>query len=307
MVRRLAGAGIAAAAGLSLLLAVPSLRPVLEHVRDARPGWLALAAALELASCASFVVVFRLCFDRVGARDARRLAWTSMGSSVLLPGGSLAGLVCGGWLMRRAGEPADWIARRSSALFFLTSACSVAAVPIGAAALLGHPHDFVRAAVPVAVAVVAVAVVMAVPRRAGRSGGLAGELTAGIREAERALARPGWRLLGAVGYLGFDIAVLWAAFRALGVSPQAGALMLGYLVGYLANAIPVPAGIAVLDGGLSAALIAYGAPASDAAAAVLLYHAIAFWLPALGGLYGYVRLRGGVTDPAAPRLALAPV
>jgi uncharacterized membrane protein YbhN (UPF0104 family) len=306
MVRRLAGAGIAAAAGLSLLLAVPSLRPVLEHVRDARPGWLLLAAALELASCASFVVVFRLCFDRVGVREARRLAWASMGSSVLLPGGSVAGLACGGWLMRRAGASPDWIARRSSALFFLTSACSAAAVPIGAALLPAGPHDLVRAAVPVAVAALAVAVVVALPRCAPRRDGLVGELAAGIREAERALARPTWRLLGAVGYLGFDIAVLWAAFRALGVSPQAGALMLGYLVGYLANAIPVPAGIAVLDGGLSAALVAYGAPAADAAAAVLLYHAIAFWLPALGGLYGYLRLRGGATDPVAPRLALAP-
>lgn len=38
------------------------------------------------------------------------------------------------------------------------------------------------------------------------------DLLCGIRGAQRALTRPTWRLSGAVGYLGFDIAVLWVAF-----------------------------------------------------------------------------------------------
>jgi uncharacterized membrane protein YbhN (UPF0104 family) len=38
-------------------------------------------------------------------------------------------------------------------------------------------------------------------------------------------------------------------------------------------------------------LIAYGAPATQAAAAVVVYHAIAFWIPSLGGLIGYALLR----------------
>jgi uncharacterized protein (TIRG00374 family) len=102
-------------------------------------------------------------------------------------------------------------------------------------------------------------------------------------------------MLGAVGYLGFDIAVLWATFSALGTPPAPAALVLGYLLGYLANVIPVPGGVGVLDGGLTAALILYGAPASQAAAAVLLYHAIAFWVPSLGGLTAYASLRRGAT------------
>ena len=87
-----------------------------------------------------------------------------------------------------------------------------------------------------------------------------GDLVAGIRDAERELARPGWRILGAIGYLAFDVAVLWATFRALGVSLPPGALTLGYLLGYVANVMPIPAGIGVLDGGLTAALVFYGAP-----------------------------------------------
>ena len=47
----------------------------------------------------------------------------------------------------------------------------------------------------------------------------------------------------------------------------------------------------MLEGGLAGTLIAYGAPATQAAAAVVVYHAIAFWIPSLGGLAGYARLR----------------
>src|SRR5256885_17077489 len=99
--RRLALTGIAAVGGVSLLVAVPSLQPVLDELDAANLRRIAAAAALELASCLSFVVVFRLCFDRIAAGDARRLAWLSMAGSVLLPGGGVSGLACSGWLMHR--------------------------------------------------------------------------------------------------------------------------------------------------------------------------------------------------------------
>jgi uncharacterized protein (TIRG00374 family) len=103
--------------------------------------------------------------------------------------------------------------------------------------------------------------------------------------------RPSWRLLGALGYLGFDIAALGAAFAAAGRPLAVAPLILAYLIGYLANLIPIPGGFGVLEGGLAACLIAYGAPATQATAAVVVYHAIAFWIPSLGGLVGYLRLR----------------
>jgi uncharacterized membrane protein YbhN (UPF0104 family) len=52
----------------------------------------------------------------------------------------------------------------------------------------------------------------------------------------------------------------------------------------------------VLEGGLLAALILYGLPAAPTAAAVVLYHAIALWVPTLGGTYGFARLRGSVAS-----------
>ena len=82
------------------------------------------------------------------------------------------------------------------------------------------------------------------------------------------------------------------------------------LIGYLANLIPVPGGFGVLEGGLAGALIVYGAPATQAAAAVIVYHAIAFWVPSLGGLVGYALLnrRASCTDATDRQLGrlLAP-
>jgi len=65
----------------------------------------------------------------------------------------------------------------------------------------------------------------------------------------------------------------------------------------------VPGGFGVLEGGLAGTLIAYGAPATQATAAVIVYHVIAFWIPSLGGLAGYALLRRrlGGSDPAQPR------
>ena len=46
-------------------------------------------------------------------------------------------------------------------------------------------------------------------------------------------------------------------------------------------------------------LILYGAPATQAAAAVVVYHAIAFWIPSLGGVIGYALLRRRESDQVA--------
>jgi uncharacterized membrane protein YbhN (UPF0104 family) len=296
--RRLATAGLLAALGISALLAVPGLGPVVREIRAISPTWAAVAVALELASCISFVVLFRLFFDRISARDGRPLAWTSMASGALLPGGGVGGLAVGGWLTHLTGASTSWIVRRLSGLFFLTTAVN-SAVVIGAALLLlgayPGPHELPRAGLPLLLAASATVLVASLPwaaRRHARGAApwLVG-IVAGIRDAQRTAANPSWRLLGALGYLGFDIAVLWATFSAVGHVPPVPALVLGYMIGYLANALPIPGGLGVLDAGLTGALVLYGASPAHAAAAVVVYHAIAFWVPALGGMIAYAFLR----------------
>jgi uncharacterized membrane protein YbhN (UPF0104 family) len=288
---------------------------VVDKIGELDPAWIVVAVALELASSVGFVVIFRMFFDRVPARMARELAWTEMASGALLPGGGAGGLAVGGWLLHLQGMPLRRIIQRSSGLFFLTSGVNVAVVVVAGTLLLtriaGGPHDFLRAGLPILLAAGAAAVVLAIPRLTRRRRGSdhwVTHLTAGIRDAQRALRRPSWRLAGAIGWLGFDIAVLWTTFTAVGHAPPAVALVLAYMLGYLANAIPVPAGIGVLDGGLAATLVIYGGDATSAAAAVLVYHAIAFWVPGLGGSIAYGLLRRGLVEsrvevPRAPQPA----
>lgn len=314
MRRQLIAVGLLGAVVVTLLLAIPGLRPVLHQIADMDPAWLGAAVALELASCVSFVVVFRLFFERLAPRRARSLAWTSMASGALLPAGGVGGLAVSGWFMSLMDVPAGWIVRRSSGLFVVTSVVNVVAVIAAGLLLLagaGGPDDLLHAAVPIAIAALVMAAVAALSRRPGatdRRGRLAwiGDGIDGVRDVGHALRRPSWRLGGAVGYLAFDIAALWATLAAIGVYPPIAALVMGYLIGYLANALPVPGGIGVLDAGLAGALTLYGIPAVDAAAAVLVYHAIAGWVPGAGMLVAFARSsvrQGGRGRAGAHRLA----
>jgi uncharacterized membrane protein YbhN (UPF0104 family) len=308
--RQLTVVGVAGALGLGLLLAVPGLQPVRDEIVDLDPAWVVVALALELASCVSFVVIYRLFFDRVPASPGRALAWTSMAAGVLLPAGGAGGLAVAGWLVRLMGHDTGWIIRRSSALFVLTSAVNVLTlIAAGCLAIagLGGPRDVLRAGLPVLAGCALIAIVVAVARRTPAATGrdLAttrhGELVDGVGEAGAVALRPTWRVAGALGYLWFDIAVLWATFNAVGVAPPLAALVLGYLVGYLANGLPVPGGIGVLDAGLAGALALYGVPAVHAAAAVLVYHAVAAWVPGVGGLVGFAATQHRMSPQADTR------
>jgi uncharacterized membrane protein YbhN (UPF0104 family) len=301
LARRLVTIALLVGVVLSLLLAVPGLHDVASEISRLDGRWLVLAVVLEVASCGSFVVVFRHFFTAVAARPARELAWTEMGSGALLPGGGLGSLAVGGWLLHLAGMSTRKIVRSSSGLFFLTSAVNVVAL-IGGGSLLASGlsagrHDLLRVGLPILAGLIAAGAVVAVARLSERRSKVfsesswAAQLVSGIREAERSLRHPSWRLGGAIGYLGFDIAVLWATLSGVGYSPPLAVLILGYIIGYLANAIPVPGAVGVLEGGLAGTLVLYGAPVAQATAGVLVYHAIAFWIPSAGGLLGYRRLR----------------
>jgi uncharacterized membrane protein YbhN (UPF0104 family) len=303
--RRLLTVLVLAACAATLVLAVPDLRPVAREIADMNPALVAAAVALELASCMSFVVIFRLFFRPLPTREAHELAWTEMGSGALLPGGGVGSLAVGGWLLHLVGMPTRQIVQRSSGLFFLTSAINVLTLAAGGLVLVlgiaSGPHDLLRAGLPVTAAVAAIALVLSLPKVTHRLSGehpraaWLGDIGSGVPAARNALARPSWRLLGALGYLLFDIAALWTTFAAVGPLPPLAPVVVAYLVGYLANTIPIPGGIGVLDAGLVGALALYGLPVTHAAAAVLVYHAIAFWIPTLGGMLSYARLR--------PRLA----
>jgi hypothetical protein len=106
-----------------------------------------------------------------------------------------------------------------------------------------------------------------------------------LRAHDRAL------ILGAIGYLGFDVMVLWATFGAFGAAPKLALIWIAYLIGQLGGLIPLPGGIGGVDAGLIGALALYGTPLTAATAAVLAYRAVALWVPALFGATAFVALR----------------
>jgi uncharacterized membrane protein YbhN (UPF0104 family) len=282
---------------LAIIFAVPSLGKVRHDLRAINLWWVGAGIALEIASCISFVVVFRGFFDQVPASLARRIAWVEMGSGALLPGGGVTSYALGGLLLNRAGMGRRRIIVRSGGVFWLTTAVNVLALALGAVLLLtqrGHGNDeFAKAVLPLLIATPLTVLVAASPaflghrRGQGPDSGWLSALVDGVADAWRAARHPSWRLVGAIGYLGFDMAVLLCLLRGLGYDANAGTLILGYLIGYLATIIPIPAGIGVLEGGLVGALVLYGTPPVQTAAAVLMYHAIALWIPSLGGFAGY--------------------
>ena len=76
--------------------------------------------------------------------------------------------------------------------------------------------------------------------------------------------------------------------------------MTGYYVGTLGTALPLPGGIAGVQGGIIGALIGFGVKAPLAGIAVLAYRTISYWLPIVPGVIAYFRLRHDVSTHKAP-------
>jgi uncharacterized membrane protein YbhN (UPF0104 family) len=296
-----------------LLLWVDPLGDVLGELGQLDPRWLIAAVGLELASCASYVAVFRWLFEPVAGRSPGKLAWLGLGAGAVLPGGDVAGVAASCLALHRRGVAKRWLVRRSSVLLLLINAGTVAVTGVAAALLLSGaaagPHDLLRAGLPVLASVTILVAVIALPFAVHRLGGRVpawiAALADGVSEAGRLLRHPDRRLLGVVGYPLLDMAALWAVCAATGHPPSFAALVIAYNIGYLASVVPIPAGVGVVDGGLVAALVIYGASPSAALAAVLVYHALAVWTPALGGLAAAVQLRRERHPRTAPVVAVA--
>ncbi|MGA7706030.1 MAG: flippase-like domain-containing protein, partial [Solirubrobacteraceae bacterium] len=106
------------------------------------------------------------------------------------------------------------------------------------------------------------------------------------------------RLLGAVGYWLFDTMVLYVCLLAYGPSPAFWVVAMAYLVGLMANSIPIPAGLVAVEGGLIGMLVLFHVrPVAAVVAAVVTYRAISLWLPALIGSAAFFSLRREIGEP----------
>src|SRR5437588_4125392 len=247
----------------ALLLAVPGLRGVAHDLRRADWTWIAAAIAFEFLSCLGYVLIFWLVFPQAPRRFAARLAWAELAFGAAVSVGGAGSLALGAWVLRSVGVPTSRIAERSAVLFLATSAINVfvlIAFGLGlAVGVFSGPDNALLSVVPAAVGVAVLAFFLALPRFAERGARRAADhrrmrrtlraLARTVRATEQIVFTPDPRLIGAFAYLLCDIAVLWVCFRALGHTPPVASVVLAYQIGYLANIVPVPGGIGVLDGG----------------------------------------------------------
>jgi uncharacterized membrane protein YbhN (UPF0104 family) len=135
----------------------------------------------------------------------------------------------------------------------------------------------------------------------GRSAVVLRALSDGVADALRLIREHDWRLLGAVAYWLFDNLVLYACLAAFGNAPTVWVVAMAYLVGMLANSIPIPGGVIAVEGGLVGMLLLFGVrPASQVVVAVVIYRAISLWIPAVIGSLAFLSLRREIGKPLAP-------
>ncbi|HEY6397991.1 MAG TPA: lysylphosphatidylglycerol synthase domain-containing protein [Solirubrobacteraceae bacterium] len=303
------GAIVAVVAGVILLL--PGLGSLRDQLAAASPGWLALAALLEVASALSYVVIFRAVFcRRMPWRLSYQIGMAEQAANSLLPAGGAGGLALGVWALRRSGMSADHIARRTVAFFLLTSLANFATLILFAAGFaLGIFGADPAPAVTLgfgAAAAVAIGLGLAVPalssrfdahlRRGGRIRTLlrrgAEALGGGVTDSLALLRRGNVGVIGgSLGYMAFDIAVLGVSFRAFGHAPSLGILVVAYIIGQLGGLLPIPGGIGGTEGGLLGAFALYHVSLTAAATAILAYRALQLWIPAALGSVAFVQLR----------------
>jgi uncharacterized membrane protein YbhN (UPF0104 family) len=215
--------------------------------------------------------------------------------------------------MVERGAPTRRIAERSGVLFLYTSAINVVTLMLAGVGLflgLPGPSNPLLSIVPAAVGAVVLGLFLLLPRyldrivgriRPGRLRAVLTETAASVRDTERLVFSPDWRIVGAVGYLWFDIAVLFACFAAAGQVPPLAPVVLAYQIGYLSNFVPVPGGIGVLDGSMIGMLVLYGVGGTVATAATLAYHAISLWVPAVWGTIAFILLHRAKKKPIVLR------
>src|SRR4051794_5849558 len=316
--------GVFVASALAFLYFVlPRLAGLSEtwhRLNQGDPWWLAIALGFEAISFFGYVWLFRTVFVRGESRidwpASYEISMAGLAATRLFAAAGAGGIALTAWALRRSGMEARIVACRMVAfLGILYSIYMLALVVFGLGLRWGifegsAPWGFtVVPAIFGAVALGVAALVCLLPHdverrleRWAQGHGWFARLMAkavtipasgasGLRTAVRIMRDRDPGVLGGVLWWGFDIATLWACFHAFGESPPWAVIVIAYYVGMLANTLPLPGGIGGVDGGMIGTFIAFNVDGGLAVIAVLVYRALAFWLPTLPGAVAYFQLR----------------
>jgi putative heme transporter len=297
------------------------LKETWNRIQQGNLWWLALGVVLELISFYGYVALFRAVFvrgkSRIGWRESYQITMAGLAATRLFASAGAGGIALTAWALRRSGmEPRIVACRMIAQMALLYGVYMATLVIVGLGLYLGvfpGPAPFAITVVPAIFGAAVIAIFLSVSLLPGDFERLVARWTGGAAKGVRhfigrlaaapATAATGVRtalslvrsrdpyLLGAVGWWGFDIAVLWACFHAFGSAPPQAVIVMSYFVGMLGNTLPLPGGIGGVDGGMIGAFSAFGVPVEISVVSVLAYRGIAFWLPTVPGGVAYLQLR----------------
>jgi uncharacterized membrane protein YbhN (UPF0104 family) len=311
---------------LFVLPQIPGIKESLKTIRtEGDRKWLFVALCLEIGSYVCYIAFFRGLFVRktplIGWQGSYLISVAGVAASRLFDAAGAGGMALTYWAVRRAGMPRrDTIANLVAFYVILYGMFMLALVIDGillrTEAIPGSSAIGVTL-VPAGFggAVILIFLFMLLlpdkmehlgedwAKGGGRLAALGNQLVRipamigeGTRVALQYLRSGHPGLLGAIGWWIFDIATLWACFRAMGEAPAIGVLIMGYYVGQIFNILPTPGGVGPVEGGMIGAYIALGVDGTQASLAVLAYRFFAFALPTIPGAIAFIQLRKKVVE-----------
>src|SRR3954471_22703000 len=277
-------ASAAMVAGLVVIApALADLPDVWSKLATGDLGWLTLALGLEVLSFVGHAILFRAVSvdadgtrSRIGLRASTEITLAGHAATRLFASGGAGGIALTAWALKKSGMEARDVAARMTTFMVLLYSVYMGALLFGGLGLytgiIPGGGSFALTFVPAILGGVVIAIVAAaqlVRPGEGRARKVLAPIGQGVRDARRLVLKGNAGLVGAVMWWAFDIATLWACFKAFGASPPVGVLVMGYFVGTLANLLPLPGGVGGVDGGMIGAFVAFGIDPSAAIVAVL--------------------------------------
>ncbi len=288
-------AGLAAAVYIAFSVFVFN-RFDLPEMGPATIGWVILAGVLQIGSKVPFGLLFRESAAQLGEKirvmSGFRAALVGAGVARLIPAGGAITPVAMSWTVRDEARGTTGAALRTVLLNY-----SALVIMTGVGLLLARPAEGAQIASVSLTLIAPFALVLGVGLMFG-----SGKLGTVTRFLPRFLRKrleesvidhlPGFesqvyiwtRLL-------MEASTLWIILSAFGIdiTPVQAAAAFG--VGSLAGGLPgTPGGMGVVEAGLVLILEAYGFPASQTLAPVLVFRLISYWVPA-----GFGFMAGGMT------------
>jgi uncharacterized protein (TIRG00374 family) len=308
-----------------LLPQLAGLQDTWHRIEDGSPWWMLLALLFTFGMFGGYVMMFRGIFIkaesavRIGWRESYQITMAGLAASRIFAAGGAGGLVLTAWALRRAGMRRRLVADKTLSFLVITYFPYVVALIVcGLGLRLGiFPGDapFGLTVVPAILSFIALAIGLSIAlvptdlqrRLSGWAGGhstlariaqkaanVPAAASAGMRDAIEHVRSRDPALFGTFLFWGFQVLVLWAAFKAFGDAPPAAVLIQAFFCGMLGNLLPMPGGVGGVEGGMIGALVAFGVDGGLAVVAVLVFRGFTFWLPLIPGVIAYFQLRGTV-------------